>query len=174
MSFRYKHLLEESRRKLDADPDRRSVELSVESRQIDGFRSEVRVRDFTVTIDQPASFGGGNLGPKPSEYVLAALAACQEVTYRLYADALGIALDEVRVHVTGRSNPRGFLGLEDGGAGFEEIRGKVFIKSSASADDLERLKRTVDRHCPVLDDLRSPVTVSLELEREAPSEHSAG
>ena len=36
--------------------------------------------------------GGTNQGPRPSEYVLAALAACQEVTYRLYADALDIPL----------------------------------------------------------------------------------
>jgi uncharacterized OsmC-like protein len=33
--------------------------------------------------------------------VLAALAACQEVTYRLYADALGIPLRHVSVKAEG-------------------------------------------------------------------------
>ncbi|HCX87050.1 MAG TPA: hypothetical protein DG761_03415 [Gammaproteobacteria bacterium] len=42
--------------------------------------------------------------------VLAALAACHEVTYRLYADALGIPLDEASVSVTGHSDARGFSG----------------------------------------------------------------
>lgn len=154
MSLKFKRYFEESRHKLEKHPDRRSVESNAKSRQVDGLRSEVRVRGFTVTVDEPASFGGGNLGPKPSELVLAALAACQEITYRLYADTLGIPLDEVRIEVTGRSNPRGFLGLDDVRPGFQEVRGKVFIKSAASAEELDRLKQTVDRHCPVLDALR--------------------
>jgi uncharacterized OsmC-like protein len=37
------------------------------------------------------------MGPKPSEVVLAALAACQEMTWRLYADALGIPLSSIAV-----------------------------------------------------------------------------
>ena len=40
--------------------------------------------------------------------LLAVLAACQEVTYRLYADALSIPLNEVRVELTGSAGvPRG-------------------------------------------------------------------
>ena len=166
MSFKFRRKFEEARRKLDQDPDRQRVEVRAESRQVDGLRSVVRVRDFTVTVDQPASLGGGDRGPRPSELLLAALAACQEITYRLYADTLGIPLDEVRVNLTGWSNPRGFLGVDDVRPGFQEVRGKVLVKSPASAADLERLKQTVDRHCPVLDDLLSPVSVSLELERE--------
>lgn len=166
MSFRFKRCFEDARRKLAQDPDRQSVEVTAESKQVDGLRSEVRVRGFTLTVDQPPSIGGGDRGPRPSELVLATLAACQEITYRLYADTLGIPLDEVRVHLTGRSNPRGFLGLDDVRPGFQEVRGKVHVKSPASSVDLERLKQTVDLHCPVLDDLLSPVDISLELERE--------
>ena len=57
--------------------------------------------DFTLTIDQPKGFGGANSGPKPSEVLLAALAACQEITWRLYADALGIPLSSIRVELDG-------------------------------------------------------------------------
>ena len=41
-------------------------------------------------------------GPNPVELMLAALGACQEITYRLYADTLGIPLDRVSVSVSGR------------------------------------------------------------------------
>ena len=61
---------------------------------------------------------------------------------------------------------RGFLGDESVPPGFSEVRGTVTIKSSASEVDLARLQEAVDRHCPVLDDLRRPVPVSLELRNE--------
>jgi len=105
-------------------------------------------------------------GPRPSEYVLAALAACHEVTYRLYADALDIPLESVAVKVTGVSDAKGFFSLdEETPAGFSEIYGTIAIESNASDDDIERLRQTVNRHCPVLDDIRRPVSVDLKVER---------
>jgi putative redox protein len=37
----------------------------------------------------------------------------------------------------------------------------VLVDSPAADADIERLKRTVDLHCPVLDDLRAPTPVAL-------------
>ena len=47
-----------------------------------------------------------------------------------------------------------------------EVRGTVTIRSGASETDLTRLREAVDRHCPVLDDLRRPVPVTLDLRNE--------
>jgi len=106
-------------------------------------------------------------GPRPSEYVLAALAACHEVTYRLYADAMDIQLDAVAVKVTGVSDAKGFFSLDEHTpAGFSEIYGTIAIESDASDDDIERLRQAVNRHCPVLDDIRRPVSVDLKVVRE--------
>lgn len=165
MTFRFKRLFEETRSRLRAHPGRRRVSIDVESRQVAGFRSEARVRDFTVTVDQPRAFGGEDSAPKPTEYVLAALAACQEVTYRLYADALEIPIDDVRVSITGWSDPHGFLGLDDAARpGLQEVKGTVFLTSSAEPEAIARLQEAVERHCPVLDDLRSPVAVTMTVE----------
>jgi uncharacterized OsmC-like protein len=96
--------------------------------------------------------------------VLAALAACQEVTYLLYVDALGIPLRHVSVKAEGVQDPQGFLGLDETSrAGFQRVHVVVTLDSSAPAADLERLKATVDRDCPVLDDLRTPIPVLLTL-----------
>ena len=62
---------------------------------------------------------------------------------------------------------RGFLGDESVAPGFSEVRGTVTIKSGASQDELDRLQEAVDRHCPVLDDLRRPVPVTLRLRNRA-------
>ena len=99
--------------------------------------------------------------------MLAALAACHEVTYRLYADALGIPLEEVSVSVTGHSDARGFFGMDDSvRAGFSHITGEIKVQTSASDQELERLRQAVNQHCPVLDDLRNPVSVELNLVRK--------
>ncbi|MFG3757391.1 OsmC family protein, partial [Klebsiella pneumoniae] len=86
------------------------------------------------------------------EYVLAALGSCQEITYRLYADALGIPLSGVSVRLTGTIDLRGFFNVDDSvRPGYQGIRAEVTLDSPASDADLARLKEIVDRHCPVLD-----------------------
>lgn len=147
-------------------PDKTRVEVSAQSQLVEAFRSHVKVRDFEVIVDQPANMESTDRGPRPSEYVLAALAACHEVTYRLYADAMDIELDSVAVNVTGVSDAKGFFSLdEETPAGFSEIYGTIAIVSDASDDDIERLRQAVNRHCPVLDDIRRPVSVDLKIER---------
>jgi putative redox protein len=146
------------------------IHVKVRSENQGGFRSSVKIRDFTLTIDQPKGFGGTNSGPKPSEVLLAALAACQEITWRLYADALGIPLNSIQIELDGQQDLRGFLGVDGAArAGFQRIVGTVVVGSPAVDADIERLKRTVDLRCPVLDDLRAPIPVELSWRRADPT-----
>lgn len=162
----FKKVFEHKQDILRKNPDKSRVHVLAESKLVEAFRSHVKVRDFEVIVDQPANMESTDKGPRPSEYVLAALAACHEVTYRLYADAMDIALDSVAVSVTGVSDAKGFFSLdEETPAGFSEIIGTIAIESSASDDDIERLRQAVNRHCPVLDDLRRPVSVDLKVVR---------
>jgi len=164
----FKKTFEHKQKILRNSPEKSRVKVSVDRQLVEAFRSHVKVRDFEVIVDQPANMDSTDQGPRPSEYVLAALAACHEVTYRLYADAMDIALDSVAVSVTGISDAKGFFSLdEDTPAGFTEITGTIAIESSASDDDIERLRQAVNRHCPVLDDIRRPVSVDLKIERIA-------
>lgn len=163
---RYAELLRRSQAALRDGSAINPLQVKVASESRGGFESQVRIRDFTLTIDQPKGFEGGNKGPKPSEVLLAALASCQEITWRLYADALGIRLDGVKVELTGTQDLRGFLDVADGvPAGFTEIRGEVTIDSPATEEEVQRLREVVDAHCPVLDDLRRPLAVKLDLTR---------
>ena len=164
MSF--KPLFDSTQTKLRDGTATNPIHVRVRSENQGGFRSCVKIRDFTLTIDQPKGFGGTNTGPKPSEVLLAALAACQEITWRLYADALGVPLDSVAVELDGLQDLRGFLGVDEGTrAGFQHIAGTVIVESPAADTDIERLKQMVDLHCPVLDDLRAPVPVKLTWRR---------
>ena len=162
----FKKVWEEKRQILASNPEKRAVTVQADSQLVDGFLSCVKARDFEILVDQNHGMGGSDQGPRPSEYVLAALAACQEVTYRLYADALEIPLSHVSVSLTGHSDARGFFGLDDSvRAGFSHITGTIKVATAASDKELERLREAVNQHCPVLDDMRHPVEVELNLVR---------
>jgi putative redox protein len=150
---------------LRTNPDNAVATFSADSRQVEGLRSETKIRQFSLTVDEPPNLGGTDAGPNPVELVLASLATCQEITYRAYATALGIPLESVSVKLEGSLDLRGFLAVKDDvRAGFSAVRGVVNLKSSAPAADLAKLKEVVDAHCLVLDILRAPVPVDLKLE----------
>lgn len=80
----------------EAQPE---VRFTVASQGKEGLHREVNIRDFSVEVDEPPALGGKDRAPNPMEYALAALATCQEITYRLHADALGIPLTDVSVEL---------------------------------------------------------------------------
>ena len=162
----FKEVFQHKQEILRNKPEKCRVEVHADSRLVEAFRSHARTRDFDVIVDQPENMGSTNQGPRPSELLLAALAACHKVTYRLYADAMDIDLKSVAVSVTGVSDARGVFNVEEGiAAGFSEVYGEINIESDASDEDIERLRQMVNLHCPVLDDLRKPVKVELDIKR---------
>jgi hypothetical protein len=148
-----KDIIVETQTDLLANPDHAIATFSVDSRQVEGLRSETKIRQFNVTVDEPPNLGGTDTG--------------QEITYRAYATALGIPLESVSVTLEGSLDLRGFFAVKDGvRAGFNDVRGVVNLKSSAPDAELAKLKDVVDAHCPVLDILRAPVPVDLRLETQ--------
>jgi uncharacterized OsmC-like protein len=159
-----KEIIAETQATLRARPDQAAAIFSADSRQVEGLRSETKIRQFSLVVDEPPSLGGTDAGPNPVELVLAALATCQEITYRAYATALGVPLENVSVKLEGSLDLRGFFAVsETARPGFSAVRGTVTLKSSASPEALAKLKEVVDAHCPVLDILRAPVPVELSL-----------
>lgn len=142
------------------------ITVKVESVNQGGFHTKVSMREHLIVSDQPFGFDGTNQGPKPSELLLAALAACQETTYRIYAEEMGIKIDKIAVTLMGEQDLRGFMSLDkEVPAGFKSIGGEVQIETQATARELKDLQILVDKFCPVLDDLTRKVAVNLRLKR---------
>ena len=159
-------LLKQTQKKLSDGKAPNPINVVIESKNQGGFQTKILIRDHEIISDQPLGFNGHNKGPKPSELVLAALAACQETTYRIFAEDMGIHIGEISVQLKGTQDLRGFMALNDEvPAGFTNIVGQIFIQSDATEQDLNLLKQRVDQHCPVLDDLKRPVDVSFSLKR---------
>ena len=94
--------------------------------------------------------------------VLAALAACQEVTLRMVAANVGIDLEGLEVVVEGDWDPRGTLVMgREFPIGLTAIRcaTRVTIAEGATGERAERLLRSAERYCVVLDTLRGGVPV---------------
>lgn len=164
MSTSQKQLISDLQATFRSNPDSAKTIFRSRSRLRQGFRSEVELREHRVVVDEPAALGGTDSGPNPVELILAALGTCQEITYRAYATALGIEVESVAVELEGDLDLRGFLAVAPSvRPGYEQIRGTVRIASSASAEQLERLRDVVNAHCPVLDILRNDVPVELQL-----------
>ena len=66
----------------------------------DGLRTELFANGFPLVADEPVKYGGGNEGPSPYEYLLAALGACTGMTIRMYARSKGWPLEDVVVRLS--------------------------------------------------------------------------
>ncbi len=165
MSEALRDLIADTQNAFRTAPASAQATFRSESSLGEGLRSEAKMRDHRVVIDEPESLGGTDSGPNPVELVLAALGSCQEITYRAYAAALGIPLDGVSVTVEGDIDLRGFFAVDESvRPGYQRLRGTVRLDSPADRATLERLQAAVNAHCPVLDIVANPAPVELTLE----------
>ena len=115
-------------------------------------------------LDEPPTLGGDDTAINPVEAYLGALLSCQVVTYRFYADKLGITIDELKLSAEGDLDVRGFFGLDETvRPGFTAVRVTVDITGPDSAERYRELTDTVDAHCPVLDLTQNPTPVTTTL-----------
>lgn len=123
-----------------------------------------RTSAFELIGDEPPTLLGANAGPNAVEAALGALASCLAVGYSYNAAARGIEIRQLSFDVEGELDLRGFLGL-DGTVrpGFKSINLKWRVDADASREQLEELCEHVQRTSPVLDLLRNPVPVSVDL-----------
>jgi len=150
------------------DPEQARAVFKSSTRLVRGLECEATSRDFAMTIDEPEMLGGTDKGPNPVEVILSAFGTCQEITYRLFADKMDIPMTGIEVDVSGNIDLRGFFAVDDGvRAGYTNISATVRIESTASDEDIARLKEAVDAHCPVLDIISNTTRVDISVESMA-------
>lgn len=147
-----------------ADPANAQAQVRAEGHLVGDTEVALRTGRHSITVDEPAALGGEDAGASPVDHALVALASCQAITYRFWAEKLGIALDDVEIKVDADIDMRGFFGLDDTvRAGFGDVRVQVTPKGPETAERYEELARAVDEHCPVLDLFANPTSISTTL-----------
>jgi putative redox protein len=80
----------------------------VTARRIAGYSHEVDLGDGReIVVDEPASDGGTDTGPRPSQLLATSLAGCTAITMELYAERKGWQLDGLEVAVDMSSEGEG-------------------------------------------------------------------
>lgn len=109
-----------------------------------------------------SAVGGPYDAPCPGDLLCAALAACQDSSIRLVASNLGVELTALEVHVQGKVDVRGALGIQkDVPVGFQSILCEVHLQAKAdtSPELLEKLRVAAERCCVVMQTLQAPPQV---------------
>ena len=126
-----------------------------------GFRSEVNMRDFSITIDEPKRVGGTDTGPSPVEVFLGSLGACLDFTATIVAKEMGYDLKEFKLEIEGDLDPRGVMGKEGIPVGFQSIRVNVKEIEGIPEDELSSFLKMIQSRCPVDNTIENGVDVVL-------------
>ncbi|KRF33798.1 osmotically inducible protein OsmC [Yonghaparkia sp. Soil809] len=123
--------------------------------------TRIRAGEHEFVVDEPGALAGDDVAASPVEYALGALISCQVVVYRLYAQALGIRVDEIDIAAEGDLDARRLFGIDESvRAGFSDIRLVITITGPETLERYDELRAAVDAHCPVLDLFANPTPVS--------------
>lgn len=129
-----------------------------------GSEDNSRAAPFILEGDEPPVLLGANAGANAVEAVLHALASCLAVGFAYNAAALGIEIEKLEFDLEGDLDLHGFLGLSDQvRPGYKSIRLSCRVQSDAPPEKLQALWAHVEKTSPVLDIIRNPVPVSIEL-----------
>jgi uncharacterized OsmC-like protein len=129
-----------------------------------GQEDSSRKETFTLDGDEPAVLLGTNTAPNAVEAVLSALAGCMTVAFIYPASAQGIKVESLEYSMDGDVDLQGFLQLSDKvRPGLQNIRVRAKVKAEAPREKIQELLDYATKTSPVMDTIRNPVPVSVEL-----------
>lgn len=130
-----------------------------------GLRIDTKVRQFSLSFDEPPSLGGKDSAPNPVEGLLAALVGCLGIVTVVVAREKNLPVEGISIEAEGDLDPRGFMGQYDlVRPGFLAIRFVMKVRGKLSPDDLAALLEEVKKRCPVSDVLSNGTQVTGEIE----------
>lgn len=97
------------------------------------------------------------------DLLIASYAACQEITLRLVAKAMGIELQRVELTVEGHWDVRGTLAVDrEAPVGYTRIHTTVSVASDAPEEKVRKLLERYERYCVVGATLRQSPEMTTE------------
>ena len=128
-------------------------------------RSTTEAHAFKIFMDEPPELGGTKGAPSPLDFILASHGGCLNFMTFFIANEMGIPIEGTEISVTGKLDPGKFSGANlDVRAGYQSLEVTINVKSSASEEDIEKLRAAVEARCPVSDNItnRTPVSISMK------------
>ena len=129
-----------------------------------GFTTDVKIRKFGLTADEPISIGGNDFGPTPYELVSAGLGACTAMTMQMYARRKKWDLQEVIVHLEHyKDYPKDLVNPEENASKIDHFSRKIYVEGELDEAQKAKLLEIADK-CPVHRTLHADVQIDTTLE----------
>ena len=135
-----------------------TVTMRLEGACASHSRTDVKVRDVNTVIDEPTERGGTNQGPTPTEMLMASLIGCTNVIAHKVAEKNGVDIDSMSVRVEAQFDRRGVTLAEEIPVPFPSVTLHIDLVTGADAAAVEKVKRDVQKFCPLSKVLRASGT----------------
>ncbi len=112
-------------------------------------RTEISTRDVTTVVDEPKERDGTNLGPSPTETLVAALIACTNVISHKCAQKHGVRFSAMSIDAEAAFDRRGVQLMEEIEIPFPKIRLVINVTTDGNDIDMEKVKADPRCFCPV-------------------------
>jgi uncharacterized OsmC-like protein len=103
----------------------------------------------TMIVDEPKRLGGSDEGPSPTGYLVSSLAGCTAVILERVMKDSKFEVESLKVKSTIVYSPRGIAGQEGYHSNPSEAISEIWLKTNATADQMESVKSDYFRRCPV-------------------------
>ena len=139
--------------------------VSVEAKQVEGFKIETRSRTHVAWVDQPMAGGGTDAGPTPLEYLFVSLAGCIVTIGHIIAKQRHLPVREIEVSVEGELDTDVLMGKTDAvRSGYSDIRVRTRIDADMTQEEKEQYLREIDARCPISDNIHQLTPIQFIVE----------
>lgn len=125
-----------------------------------GYTSSVTINQHELLVDEPIEKGGEDMGPAPGDYLCAALASCEAITLRMYAQRKKWKVEKIKVKVDlikGDQNP----------PALHTFTCEVSFTGTLDEEQLKRLE-VIANSCPLHKLLSRPNKIITKIKQENP------
>ena len=134
------------------------VDMKMQAKAVSHARTDVSVRDVSSIIDEPEERGGTNQGLTPTETMIASLVGCTNVITQRIAHRKGVNIGAMSVDAHAKFDRRGVSLEQEIDIPFPELTLTIDIQSDASSEQLEEIKRDLQKFCPIAKVIRGAGT----------------
>ena len=146
-------------------PDAGRVTARAEGRLVpDDIAIVVDAWHGAVTAGLHKAGGGSGELACSADMLLEALVGCAGVTLRAVATAMGVTIRSGKIIAEGLWDARGTLGVDRATpVGLSDITVRFEVDCDADQAKLERMIQTTERYCVILQTLKSPPRIAMEI-----------
>lgn len=127
----------------------KSAQYKLVGKSVSHARTDVSVRDVSLTTDEPLERNGTNAGPSPTETMIGALVGCTNNIATRIAHHKGLEFEIDTIEAEVEFDRRGVLLDEDIDVPFPTIKLTINVRTNATADQLKEVQELLPRYCPV-------------------------